>query len=216
MKAGLLKILCMYSGGLDSLGVLYRLLTAPEYSDYKILVHHMALQNRENRAEAEKIAVKKTLDYFRQNGYRSFEYSESTHEYEFQKTRFIWDMNFCAFMAGSICDADQRIVHVAMGRTLTDIEGGSGSNFAERMQMAQEIFKSVLFLAQRRRLPQYIFPVKEMSKLDIWNMLPVELRRAAWSCRTPVYKDGIHIPVENVSLVEICKKMVFLLINELC
>ncbi|MBC8549615.1 MAG: hypothetical protein H8D23_08180 [Candidatus Brocadiales bacterium] len=196
MKPGLLKILCMYSGGLDSLGVLYKLLTAEEYADYKILVHHMILDNREDRAEAEKTAVEKTMTYFRENDYHPFEYTESTHEYRFQKTDFMWDMNICAFIAGSICATDVRIINVAMGRTETDIQVGGNSLFEEHMQMAQNVFKATLAVVRlkRKRAPKYIFPVMEMSKLDIWNMLPEELRRMSWSCRTPIYEDGNPTP----------------------
>ena len=34
-------ILAMYSGGLDSLGMIYKLLTDPEYKDYVLHIHHV-------------------------------------------------------------------------------------------------------------------------------------------------------------------------------
>ena len=51
-------ILCMFSGGIDSSGVLHELFTNPEYVDRPLIIHHTILQNRENRAKAESQAVK--------------------------------------------------------------------------------------------------------------------------------------------------------------
>ena len=46
-------ILCMWSGGIDSTGLLYSLLTQPEYNDYERQVHHISLINVEGRSGAE-------------------------------------------------------------------------------------------------------------------------------------------------------------------
>jgi 7-cyano-7-deazaguanine synthase in queuosine biosynthesis len=53
------------------------------------------------------------------------------------------------------------------------------------MERAQAIFKSVRMLAEGEA--EYIFPVLELSKRQVWEMLPEEIGRAAWSCRTPAY-----------------------------
>jgi len=47
-------ILLMFSGGLDSTGVFWKLIQEKE----KLHVHHLYLSNKENRAEAEAVAVK--------------------------------------------------------------------------------------------------------------------------------------------------------------
>lgn len=180
------KILSMFSGGVDSVGALYRLLTDDEYKDFDIYVHHMHLFNRENRAMAERQAVIKLLEEFRGKEYRPFGFSESVHRYEFMRRSMIWDMDMSAFMAGNICAVDSSIRHVAMGRTKTDVDT-SGANFAARMERAQKVFKSVLSL--NKSDADYIFPVVDMTKTEVWEMLPEPLRRAAWYCRTPVY-DG--------------------------
>ncbi len=62
----------MFSGGLDSVYVLHKILIDPEYAEYDVHVHHMRLINKENRAAAEEIAVKNVVDYLRTNGYRPF------------------------------------------------------------------------------------------------------------------------------------------------
>lgn len=177
----------MFSGGLDSTGVLYRLLTADEFMDFDVHVHHMHVVNRENRAPAEGEAVFKLLRLFRgADMYRGFQTTESLHRYDFMRKDMIWDMDLTAFMAGNICSADPLIQHVAMGRTKTDIESG-GEKFLQRMERAQVIFKGVLSLEDTDA--SYIFPVLEMSKQDVWDMLPSAIREATWSCRTPIYDE---------------------------
>lgn len=180
------KILCMYSGGLDSAGVLYRLLVDDEFADYEVHVHHMHMVNRENRAVAEEKAVGRTLKIMSGDEYRPFFYTQSLHRYEFMRKGMIWDMDMSAFMAGNICAADSSIVHVGMGRTRTDLESG-GEAFMQRMERAQTIFQTVISLDETEAT--YIFPVVDMTKAEIWAMLPVELREATWSCRKPVYDE---------------------------
>lgn len=181
------NILCMYSGGLDSVGMLYALLSEERYAEYGIHVHHMHLLNIENRARAEDRATQATITELRSMGLRPFFYSTSGHDYRFLRSRFIWDMDISAFMAANIAAADASIAHVAMGRTSTDVASG-GESFQRRMERAQKIFDAVWSLEKRPR-PDYIFPVVERSKADIWLSLPEALREQAWSCRHPRY-DG--------------------------
>ncbi len=180
------KILSMYSGGLDSTGVLYRLLTDDEFADYEVHVHHMHVVNRENRAPAEGEAVFKILRLLSTDGHRPFKTTESLHRYDFMRKGMVWDMDLSAFMAGNICAADPLIKQVAMGRTKTDLEEG-GEEFLQRMKRAQTVFKGVISLDDSDA--EYIFPVVDMSKQDIWDMLPSDVREATWSCRTPIYDD---------------------------
>jgi 7-cyano-7-deazaguanine synthase in queuosine biosynthesis len=182
----------MYSGGLDSVGMLYRLLFDEQWREFTVHVHHMHLHNREDRARAERLAVDSTLAAFRDLNCREFLFTESAHEYQFLRKRFIFDMDMSAFMAGNIAAADKRIAHVAMGRTRTDVDEG-GERFQQRMDRAQTIFRGVLAL-EERELPTYIFPVLEYSKTEIWQFLPAEIRERAWSCRRPGYEGNTPVP----------------------
>lgn len=180
------KILAMYSGGLDSAGVLYRLLTDDAYADFEVHVHHMHVVNRENRAPAEGAAVAQTLKLMSGEGYRPYRFTQSLHRYDFMRKDMVWDMDLCAFVAGNICAADTTIKHVAMGRTRTDIESG-GEYFGKRMERAQAIFKAVISLDESEA--SYIFPVVDLTKQEVWDLLPNALREASWSCRRPKYDD---------------------------
>src|SRR4029079_14041723 len=63
----------MYSGGLDSTAMLVKLLTG---STDELRVHHIRMQNREGRAQAEQDAVESIMAQLRSR-YRPFRYSES-------------------------------------------------------------------------------------------------------------------------------------------
>lgn len=177
-------ILCMYSGGLDSTGVVYSLLTKPEYKDYNIHVHTMTLHNIEERGGAEYQATMKCKKWFSDNC-REFKFTRSSHDYRFMGENFIWDMDICAFFAAQTtrCTFDD-YAHIAMGRTATDLETVH-ANFHARMERAQAIVDAVYYVEKFKERPEYIFPVVEMTKKEIWDMLPEELRENTWSCRFP-------------------------------
>ena len=184
-------ILCMFSGGIDSTGVLHSMFENDAYRNAPLIVHHIVLQNRENRAKAEIKAVRKILAYYQANyPNRQFTYTQSTFDTSgfapLKSSRFPFDMDVCAFVAGNLCVARKDINEVAMGRTKTDIESG-GDNFEMRMRRAQNIFKSV-FSLEEEEPPAYIFPVMDMTKEEIWRMLPNSIKKATWYCRHPVYQ----------------------------
>ncbi|MBU1042559.1 MAG: 7-cyano-7-deazaguanine synthase [Proteobacteria bacterium] len=178
-------ILCMYSGGLDSAGLLHVLLTRDEFKDYAIHVHHLQLVNPENRALVMHAVTQGALEHMRKSGYREFSYSESLHRYPAFNRQLIWDADLCAFMAGNICNATSDIRYVALGVTKTDIEQG-GSDFQGRMGRAQTIFRAVKSL--NLNPSEQILPLAQLTKRDIWELLPPELRAHTWSCRRPTYE----------------------------
>lgn len=182
----------MFSGGIDSTGVLHQLMTHSDFIENPLIVHHIHIFNRENRAKAEAFAVKAILNYYKINSVKEFLYTESTFNTTgfapLKSNRFPFDMDVCAFMAGNICAARKEIEQVAMGRTKTDIDSG-GNNFMLRMKRAQGVFKTVLSLDKKEH-PQYIFPVMEFTKREIWDFLPEEVKNNTWWCRRPVYIEG--------------------------
>jgi len=165
--------LVMFSGGLDSTGVLWRLVNGAE----ELHVHHLHLVNKENRAKAEKRAVTEIVGHLR--GVRDFGFSESYHEYPCYNGGFMWDSDIFSFMAGSICLAMRTIERVAIGMTLSDMRGG----LSARVERANRIFEAFGTRAKK------VYPLSEMTKKQVYEMLPEELRSMSWSCRTPIYKD---------------------------
>jgi hypothetical protein len=177
-------ILCMFSGGLDSLGTLYILLTDPQYAQYDIHAHHMVLRNLENRALAEQAACANIQAYFREKGYRDFKLTESTHEYHFLQNYYIWDVTLVGLLAGAIMRDDPSLTRLAGGRTKDDLEPDPGAY--QRMNLGQRLFHTMLPLEIRYQRP-YLHPVAHLTHEEIYRMLPADLRDLAWSCRTPRY-----------------------------
>ena len=170
-------ILAMYSGGLDSLGMIYKLLTEPEYKDYKLHVHHIHQRNVENRDRAEAIAVKMALKELEQLGF-DFVYSESQIATQPYGINFLYDSDSINFFAGYICSANPSIVNVAMGMQAND----HNQALEERRKRADKILAAFTDVKK-------IYPVLNMTKREIYDCLPESLRNIFWSCRRPVYNE---------------------------
>jgi len=170
-------ILAMYSGGLDSLGMIYKLLTDPEYRDYKLHIHHIHNRNVENRAQAEKIAVDMALKELRRLGF-TFDYSESEIGTQPYGNKFLFDSDTLNFFAGYICSANPNIVRVALGMQAND------HNLAleDRRKRADKILAAFTDVGK-------IYPVMAMTKREIYDSLPETLCNIFWSCRRPTYNE---------------------------
>jgi len=194
-------ILCMFSGGIDSSGVLHSLIADDDFQDRELIVHHIILQNRENRAKAEMESVSSIVNYYQeQYPQRPFTYTQSIFNTmgfaPLRANRFPFDMDVCAFTAANIAVARKDVRQIAMGRTKTDVDSG-GTNFQHRMQRAQQVFQAVYAL-ETEAVPDYIFPVINMTKHAIWQMLPAPVQQASWYCRHPQYQqDGSALPCKQ-------------------
>ena len=167
----------MYSGGLDSLGMIYKLLTDPEYKDYALHIHHVHNKNVERRDRAEDIAVKMATKELRRLGF-NFDYSESEIGTQPFGRNFLFDTDTMNFFAGYVCSVNPNIVKVALGMQAND----ANQSLEERRVRANKIF-SAFTDAEK------IFPVMTMTKREIYDMLPDTLRNLFWSCRRPVYSE---------------------------
>jgi 7-cyano-7-deazaguanine synthase in queuosine biosynthesis len=170
-------ILAMYSGGLDSLGMIYKLLTDPEYKDYQLHIHHVHNKNIENRSRAEGIVVPMVLKEIKRLGFK-FEYSESEIATQPYGLNFLYDSDTMNFFAGYICSANPNIVKVAMGMQAND----GNHALEERRKRADKILAAFTPVGK-------IYPVLDMTKREIYNSLPDTLKNMFWSCRRPVYTE---------------------------
>ena len=178
-------ILAMYSGGLDSLGMVYKLLTDPEYVDYNIHIHHVHNKNIENRHTAEAIAVKLATTELKRLGY-NFAYSESEIGTQAFDMNFLFDTDTMNFFAGYVASVNPDIVKVAMGMQAND----HGQRLENRRVRANKIL-SAFTDAEK------IFPVLNMSKREIHDSLPDTLKNLFWSCRRPVYSEKSIAPCKK-------------------
>jgi 7-cyano-7-deazaguanine synthase in queuosine biosynthesis len=170
-------ILAMYSGGLDSLGMIYKLLTDPKYKDHKLHIHHVHNRNIENRDRAEGVVVPLVLKELTRLGF-DFNYSESQIASQPYNGKFMYDSDTINFFAGYICSVNPSIVKVAMGMQAND-----GNHSLElRRERADKILAAFTDVTK-------IYPVLDMTKREIQDSLPVTLKKMFWSCRHPVYTE---------------------------
>ena len=175
----------MYSGGLDSLGMIYKLLTDPEYNDYKLHIHHIHQDNVENRAQAEHVSVSEALAELKEQGF-SFVYSESQISTLPFNGKFMYDTDSINFFAGYICSVNPDIVTVALGMQANDFN----LSLEERRKRADKILAAFTDVKK-------IYPVLDMTKREIYDSLPESLRDLFWSCRTPTYMEKSIAPCEK-------------------
>ena len=180
--------LLMFSGGLDSTGALWQLL---QNKENKVHIHHLHLINKEKRAQAEHIAVNNIISYISKS--YKVKYSESYHEYPYYSylkinnnneivlsENFMFDSDIYNFIAGTICTSLPHIKSVAIGRTKSDSEEISTMT---RATIGTNIFKLLAPNVEK------IYPVVHLTKTEVYNILPEELRDMTWSCRRPIYID---------------------------
>jgi 7-cyano-7-deazaguanine synthase in queuosine biosynthesis len=178
-------ILAMYSGGLDSLGMIYKLLTDPEYKDYNLHIHHVHNRNVENRDKAEAVAVKYALDELKALGFK-FDFSQSEIRTMVYNKHYMFDSDSINFFAGFVTMANPNIVKVAMGMQAND----GNHSLEERRKRADKILAAFTPVEK-------IYPVLNMTKREIYDSLPVSLKDKFWSCRVPKYTE---------TSIERCKK----------
>jgi len=180
------NVLLMFSGGLDSTGALWSLL---QDKANKLHIHHLHLLNMENRAEAEKCSVKNIIDYVGKN--YDFKYSESHHEYPtysylgvknnmlVRNQSFMFDSDLYNFIAGTICLSLPSIKKVAIGRTKSDDSQGVERRSIRGTKLLELFSPNV----------EKIYPVGHLTKSEIYDILPEQLRDMTWSCRHPISVD---------------------------
>lgn len=175
-------ILAMYSGGLDSLGMIYKLLTDTAYNNYRIHIHHIHNKNVEQRHKAEAVTVRIALDELKAMDF-DFDYSASEIGVPTYGRYFMYDTDSINFFAGYICSVNPEIVNIAMGMNA----GDANHSLEERRKRADTILGAFTEVKK-------IYPVLNMSKREIYDSLPSRLKNKFWSCRTPVYTETSITP----------------------
>lgn len=180
-----LTILAMYSGGLDSLGMVYKLLSEDTYKDYHIHIHHVLNMNVENRWRAEQLAVNSALKELKRLGFK-FDYSESSIGSPPFGKYFLFDTDTMNFFAGYVASVNPNIKKVAMGMQAND-----GNYSLEDRRVRGNKILSAFTDAEK------IYPVLNMTKREIYDMLPESVRNMFWSCRRPVYQENSITPCKK-------------------
>lgn len=178
----------MCSGGVDSTGALYLLVSDEKYKDFDIYVHHVNIIEENKRHIGEQKAIKEIINKLSE--IRPVEYSESTFEIgnkgKIYSENYIWDMNIIAFVVGQLCTRDSCIKAVANGATKNDTINGKRTGEPVTIEDSSE------YMSQKtvERI-KFIYPVIDMTKEEVIKMLPVSIKELTWSCREPVVACGV-------------------------
>ena len=171
----------MLSGGVDSVGALYRVLKETNNS---VVAHHVNFINSEKRYEAESIACSSIVSYLKKN-VRDFEYNESTFIFP-MKRHIGWDIITAMYIGGLVTKnyyKDDNIIELCIGDTKDDFGA-----YKWKSPIAQSIgLLSALEDPRkvRQNVPKIIQPVVDMTKEEIINYIPSDLFSLTWSCRVP-------------------------------
>lgn len=175
-----LDIYLSFSGGMDSTLVLYKLLKL----GHNVLVHHVRYTNAQGRDGKEYEAVEKTLAWLSSHPLRGrYRYLESAVDVS-QHPNFVRDSYVWGFFTGSILSLDKyaHIKRVATGRHLNSYSGFR--NAPKAIEQTRTIYQEVLPLLAGRPI-DLVHPIGDMTKLQIVQELPEDLRELCWSCRRP-------------------------------
>ena len=194
-------LVVMFSGGLDSLGALYKALTDSTYSQYAIHVHHIHLKNYEDRDAAEDIAVAAILEAIKKiPTLKEPTISYSTFTFPDINKGVLIDAIVVNFIAGNLIQRFPFIQKVALGVTKDD-----DINTRDITAANQAVALFALFSDTAAK----VYPVRTMSKQEIYDMLPVDLRKLAWYCRTPNKVNDKYIPCGGchscIAMIEITR-----------
>lgn len=171
--------LAMFSGGLDSTAMLWKLLRG---SDDALRVHHIRMVNREGRADAEQAAVERIVAYCREHC-RGFRYSESGLDFAGLEAIPI-DYMAVAYVACQVAIDTPGCTRIAVGTLAQDTDE------VNRSARQRKIFDTLYACYRARKLGEpavsWAYPVHRLSKSEIAGILPPELLELTWSCRTPL------------------------------
>lgn len=186
------KILLMWSGGVTSTGILFKLLSDPQYSIYDIVVHHCHIRTGDNVAVAEATACSKIIDYVSdKKKYRKFYFSESNHEMSFMKSeRYVKPLNYLdtiALVAAQMCASAGDVKMVMFGGSKTDVD--FNINYLSVVKRSQRIFLEGMSLDHDTVDMSVEYPYFEATMRDVIDSLPRGFSKIVSSCLAPVEKD---------------------------
>lgn len=178
--------LVMHSGGIDSTAVLWHVLHNTD--KYGIIhAHHVHMHNIEGRWEAEARAVKAIYGYLRKHVSVNFITSESTIGAPNFGAEFLYDTEVTGFIGGYMTSRDKTIKKMVFGVTETDLARSSTSAAVARGKALHNAFYKD---GDDHSEEVKEYPLKHLTKQEVYDTLPADLAKLTWSCRTPHRVDG--------------------------
>lgn len=166
----------MYSGGMDSVSLLWNLL---EHTEQDIHVHSIHIDNSEGRGKAEAEAIRKTINYMKKHQ-RPFEFSSSVYSWK-SKYPGGKDMVLALFQAMRAASG--------LGKSFNIVYTGDYNIGRDEGAEAQGVLNALC--TTRRVKPLWLAPFEHMTynsverSKGIYLSIPEYLRESYWSCRKP-------------------------------
>ncbi|RED44689.1 class I SAM-dependent methyltransferase [Aestuariispira insulae] len=185
--------LVMFSGGIDSVYALDRLLRE---SDDEIIAHHLHMMNLEGRDRAEDRACREIIEYLRHR-HRDFIYTESAVD----RRKFLgfgMDDVTVAFEAGAISRSFAHVRGHSVDRWTTgtcleeELEDLSKEDLSDDEHLGHML--NATEAASFPHLPPRYFQLPIIPKADQMAYMGQELVDLCWTCRTPEWQaDGMAV-----------------------
>lgn len=179
----------MFSGGLDSTAALVRLLT--ETRD-DLRVHHIRMQNREGRADAEQAAVESIVEWCGRR-FRSFHFSQSGLDFSALRAIPI-DFISVAYVACQVAIDTPGCNRIAVGTLARDLDEIKRSVCAAQRRVFAPMYECYRARKLGEPVIDWVYPVYALTKAQIAALLGPDLRSLTWSCRRPVATREGHEP----------------------
>lgn len=190
-------LIAAVSGGLDSVGMLYRLLTE---TARPIHVHHVRIQPRVDRGRwrAEEMAMQAVLPWMLENT-RPFVSTRSERLPRTVRTADIVVVTEECAKVGIATYGASGVSGLARGANAHDMASRQTNS---RQHLAASAWQRAFGLGA----PPIEFPIADMTREALWAMLPPELSRLTWSCRTPSSPSPGHY--RHCRACATCKELV--------
>lgn len=177
--------LVMWSGGIDSTYMLAWLLT---HTKDTIHTHHMQLDNKEGRSQAEATAIKKLR--LRLESIRPFTFTASTSTITNRKV-IPYDMLWVGFHAGALIHHLQDDLNITPTRWTIGTHLDEGHK-EDRWQAVETVARNN---ADPHPMPKFWLPDPLPHKTDEIKFLKsLNLFEDCWYCRTPIHENNTYRP----------------------
>lgn len=181
MKSAILFL----SGGLDSTAMLYKAFIENERKHLR--VHFIELHNRNQRWIAERDSVTAILNWFTKRGMK-FSYTTSRHDFSGTPDVILQDMHLFYFVGATLLRTYQDANEIRLGWIKEEWDKES---VRDRASNALNILKGAVMKPDiRLNDVEVTFPLKRMSKKDVYLYLPEQLKLMTWSCRKPIFEGN--------------------------
>ena len=186
-------ILVMLSGGVDSAALLHHYLAR---TAHPVHAHHVSIINRlENRWKQEQEACQAVVAHCLAT-LRPFGYSSSTFEC-LSLPRYVgWDSDICFLVAARVAlNLTGGPVQVALGWSADDLARPEVLDRSAR-GVSRRLWEALRDSVEHggRLREELAMPLAGMTKAEIMAGMPPGLLELAWTCRTPVLREGQAFP----------------------